>query len=246
MKPIFCWKRLCFIVPCVSSYRWVHFPRSVLFSRQAAATVLALFHIWHLLRMWELPSLLYSDCLYDNYSSRSQLPRLEGYAVYLTLGWGVGGVWRRGPRGRVEGERTCCSPDCKWKESRMGAAAALFRTDALWDCSGKECSLWISSCDNAGIISVVVTAINNFSKCHHHLFLLTVNTLHLQSQPAYVPIKNLHLGGPCPKLYTFQEKRKKTQVIDYNHLAGEVTCATPTSCPSLLSLHPKYHHVSFL
>ena len=27
---IFCQKRLCFIVPCVSSYRWVNFPRSEL------------------------------------------------------------------------------------------------------------------------------------------------------------------------------------------------------------------------
>ena len=31
-----CRKRLCFIVPCVSSYRWVHFPRSVLFHQWLA------------------------------------------------------------------------------------------------------------------------------------------------------------------------------------------------------------------
>ena len=34
-KTVFCWKCLCFIIslfPCVSSYRWVHFPRSVPFS----------------------------------------------------------------------------------------------------------------------------------------------------------------------------------------------------------------------
>ena len=53
----------------------------------------------------------------------------------------------------VEGVQDGCS-----------SISTLFRTDALWDCSGKESSLSISSFDNAGIISVVVTATNNIFK----------------------------------------------------------------------------------
>ena len=58
-----CRKRLCLIVLCVSSYRWVHFPRSVLFCKpqqQLFTHSLGTFYLFGS-RIWTLAGILVSD-----------------------------------------------------------------------------------------------------------------------------------------------------------------------------------------
>ena len=63
-KTIFFGKSLCFIVPCVSSYRWEHFPRSVLLS----LTLLKSFPLRSLSRLLLLLMFYLSISFYHNIS----------------------------------------------------------------------------------------------------------------------------------------------------------------------------------